>query len=120
LTAPNADTYLVIVHGGSAPKRLTWRIIRRLGRRRMMPGDRARHDAFLDEVEETWQTDHYTRPTRFRAFAAHCCTRLFDGPPSLAQVAVAGLAIASGTAIQAFAPPRLCSKMTTVCRGGWR
>jgi hypothetical protein len=67
---------------------------------RQDPLDRMHQDAFLAEIARNWQPS--TRRERWQgaqATAVHLFARLFDGPPSLAPAAAAGVLAALGTAL---------------------
>jgi hypothetical protein len=72
----------------------------RLSGWRQDPRDRMHQDAFLAEIAVNWRPS--TRRERLQAahaMAVHLFARLFDGPPSLAPAAAAGVLAALGTAL---------------------
>jgi hypothetical protein len=79
------------------------RLVQRLGRRRLTDEERARHDAFLDEIA-AHEAPTSGRWLTLRSQAVHATYRLFGGGPTLAQVAVAGVILGVGSALIALAP----------------
>jgi hypothetical protein len=72
----------------------------RLSGWRQDPRARMHQDAFLAEIAVNWRPS--TRRERLQAthaMAVHLFARLFDGPPSLAPAAAAGVLAALGTAL---------------------
>ena len=67
---------------------------------RQDPADRLRQDAFLADIDAHWQPAGLReRRLAVRAAAVHLAARLFDGPPSLAPAAAAGVLAALGTVL---------------------
>lgn len=72
----------------------------RLAGWRQEPRDRMYQDAFLADIARHWQpTTAGQRWLAVRAAAVHLFVRMFDGPPSLAPAAAAGVLAALGTAL---------------------
>jgi hypothetical protein len=62
--------------------------------------DRLRQEAFLHDIARQWQpSTPEERRLATRAGLVHLLSRLFDGPPSLAPAAAAGVLAALGTAL---------------------
>jgi hypothetical protein len=72
----------------------------RLSGWRQDPLDRRHQDAFLADIALNWQpTTPRERRLAVRSMAVHLFARLFDGPPSLAPAAAAGVLAALGTVL---------------------
>ena len=72
---------------------------------RQDPDDRLRQDAFLDEISRHWfPATPGERRLSLRASVVHGFVRLFDGPPSLAPAAAAGVLAAFGAVLLPVAP----------------
>ncbi|MDX6255759.1 MAG: hypothetical protein QOJ11_2093 [Frankiales bacterium] len=72
----------------------------RLSGWRQDPADRLRQEAFLADIARQWHpTSAQERREAVRARLVHLYSRVFDGPPSLAPAAAAGVLAALGTAL---------------------
>jgi len=78
------------------------RWLKRLGRRRLTDADRLRHDAFLEEISAHSEQEPARR--RWRSNIVHAWARLFDGGPTLAQVAFAAMLVGVAVTLITVAP----------------
>jgi hypothetical protein len=86
--------------------------LRRLAARRLPDDERIRHHSFQREISETWRpVTPRERLLELRARVVHARTGLFDGGPTMLQLALPALLTAIGFVLRAAAPhphdPRL-------------
>jgi len=71
---------------------------------RQSPQERLAHDSFLADLDTHWQpTTSADRALNRRSQAVHLAARLFDGPESLAPIALSIAPVALSTALMAMA-----------------
>jgi hypothetical protein len=78
------------------------RALKAVGRRRLPEDERARHDAFLDEIAQGASAGPWLG---LRSKAVHLGVRLFSNGPTMAQMSLAAAITAAGSAVLNIAPP---------------